>query len=300
VASKLAATAALLVLLGSGAATAADAWSFGAQLDADYDGNAGSAGASHDVRSTQRLGGGVNATYMQRWGLFTALELRGALDGADDLDIGGLSFLRAATRVRLLHKPGQSFHVPVLAAWGTVGRRDYRSAIRDSADYRGGVSLAEPINTAVQARLEATVMRRDASTRVFDQREKAIAASLDWNVASWFTLYGGYRIASGDIVITAEGGGIVPKNEHHYLYAYAEAVEPDDAFGPDWNAFRVPARTHVASLGVNVPLGADLALDAQLQHARAEADVGDGSAFGYPGGIRYDRTLGGVSLLMRF
>jgi hypothetical protein len=211
-----------------------------------------------------------------------------------------LSFIRAAARVRLLHKPGEGFYVPVLAAWGSAGRRDFGSAIRDSNDYRGGVYVAEPLTTAIQARVEAMFSRRDSSGRVFDLHERSYAASLDWSAAPWLTLYGEYRLTQGGIVVTAEGGGITPKHEHQYLALYAEAIEPDDAFGEDWNAFRVQARTRIASIGANVPLPGGMALDAQLQRARSAADTGGGSIYGSAGGLGYDRWLGGISLLMRF
>ena len=297
--SKAGSLAALALLAAWSGCALAGSWSYGAQAGVEYDSNVANAGTDGDERSTERIDAGVDAAYARPFGLFTALQLRAGLEATADLEFDKLSFARVSARVRVLHKPGAGFYVPVLAAWGSAGLREGGSSIRDGSDWRGGVYLIEPLTTAVQARLEAQLSRREASGRAFDLDERAVAASLDWAVAPWLTLYGGYRVSRGGLVISAEGGGVTPKSEHQYLELYAEAIEPDDAFGEDWNAFRVEARTQVASLGLNVPLTGDLSLDAQLRRAHAEADLGDGSIYGFAGGLAYDRWLGTISRLMR-
>jgi hypothetical protein len=238
--------------------------------------------------------------YTLRLGLHNALQLRGALDGEQDLDLDELSYARAALRLRYLVKPGEGFYVPTFAIWGGAAGRDYGSAIRDSFDYRGGAYVSEPLTTAIQVRIEGAYARRDSASRVFDLSERSVAASLDWAPASWLTLYGELRVADGDIAVTAEGGGIAPKTEHLYLASYADAIEPDDAFGDEWNAFRVPARTRIASFGVNVPVGGTFAVDFVVQQVRSKADIAGAPAIGYGDGFRYDRIVGGVSLLARW
>jgi hypothetical protein len=274
----------------AGASAAPGAWSAAGELAAGYDSNIGNAGSSDDERAAASAYAGASATYERRFGLYTALEARGSLSGEQVFDLEDLSSARAALRLRLLHKPGEGFHVPVLAAWVSAGAREYGSAIRDGAEYRAGVSAAAPLTTAVQVRAEATRSRREADGRVFDLGVFSYGLSADWTVAPRLVVYGGVRIDDGDFAVSAEGHGeIEPKTEHLYLEDRAGAIEPDAAFGEDWWAFRADGRTLLAIAGANVPLTGDLALDLQVQ--RGESQMGQFS---------YERWLGSVSLLARW
>jgi hypothetical protein len=275
------------VLVPACAVAGPSPWSYTGELGASYDDNANNALDETQDASTLRASAG--ATYTHRIGLYAAVQARGALEG-EASDPGGLSFVGAEARLRALAKPGQGFYVPVLAVWGAAGTRDFGSAIRDGNDYRVGAYLFEPLTTALHARLEASTARREADGRAFDVEEEAWAVQLDWAPAAWGTLYGEYRRKSGDIVISLEGGGIEPKSYHDQLEALAVAIEPDDAYGEDWHALRLDgARTTIVTLGLNVPLRADLSLDAQLLNADARVY-----------GFGYERWIGGVSLLLRF
>ena len=283
--------AVLILLLAAPGAHAAQGWSGDAELGAGLDSNAGNSQTDSDRNETAGVyaGGGVN--YEQRLGLHTAVQGRAALSGEMATDVEDLSNARLGLRLRLLHKPGEGFYVPVLAAWAGAGARAYGSAIRDSHEFRGGVYLLEPLTTAVQARVEVSALRRDARGRAFDADVRSAGLNLEWLVQPWLTLYGGVRMDDGDITVSAfdEDDSVEPKTQHRYLEPLAAAIEPDPAFGPGWYAFRVDGRTTIASLGGNVPLGSGFALD--LQALRAEAEVED---------FTYERWLGSISLLKRF
>src|SRR5689334_24947006 len=104
----------LALLLGAAPASAAP-WSSGAELGAGYDSNTGNAGSNGDVRDAATVDTGVNATWERRFGLFTALQWRNSLSAEQVFGLEDLSSVRATTRLRLLHKPGEGFYVPVLA-----------------------------------------------------------------------------------------------------------------------------------------------------------------------------------------
>jgi hypothetical protein len=292
---------AMIALLLAAPAAAFQPWTFDAELGAGYDSNPRNASNGEDeAQSLVRAGGGI--TREVRFTPYTALQLRAALAAEHNLDYDQLSHARLDTRARLLFKPGGGFHVPLVAGWVSLGGRDFGSGIRDSYDYRGGIYVMEPVTTQLAVRLEAMASQRDSASRVFDLRETAFSANVDWALASWLTAYAGYRHGSGDIVVTALGGDVDPKSYHLYLVGPAAAAERDDAYPDDdddsddeddtddWLAYRLDATTQVITLGFNVPLAPDVALDVQGQNATAELDSG----------YSYDRTLGAVTLLLRF
>ncbi|MGQ0585596.1 MAG: hypothetical protein ACT4PK_00100 [Gammaproteobacteria bacterium] len=277
----------LLLIMGQ---AAAGSWSYGGELGAGYDSNLGNAGDDHDTRDSVAVFAGASATWEQRFGLYSAVQLRGNLATDQYDDIADLSNVRGSLRVRGLHKPGKGFHTPVLGASLAIGLRDYGSAIRDGGDLRAGVSLAAPLTTALQWRLEAAQERRTADGRAFDLDTTSYSLDLDWRVASSTTLYGGVRRDDGQFAITARGEGVIsPKREHLYLEPIADVIEADAAFGNDWWAFRVEAEALIGTAGLNVALTPDLSLD--LQALRAQTTVGK---------LSYERWIGSLGLLARF
>lgn len=307
---KLAWTITLLLVAGS--ASAANPVTFGGELGATYDGNPGNAHSSGDVRPTERISAGANATWTQRFGEFTALQLRGALDGEGDVQLPDLSFGRLGARVRLLNKPGEGFYVPVLALWTSGDYKVSGSTIRSGDEWRVGAYVSEPVTTQISTRLGFSWTRSDSRSRVFDGQSRACEFSVDWTVLPQLSVYGEFQLGSGPIVVSAEGDNtIVPKSEHLYLDQVADSVESDPAFGDDWFAFRLNARTRVATVGVNLPLTRDISLDLQLRQIHSVADTsgaayaGGGGGGGGGGGAAYsgfdyDRWIGGISLLLRF
>ena len=280
---------AAMLLLASGRA-AAGQWTFAVDLGAGYDSNLGNAGDDHDTRDSVATLAGASATFEQRFGLFTALQVRANFATEQFGDLADLSSERGALRLKVLHKPGKGFYTPVLAASLAAGVRDYGSAIRDGSDVRAGVSLATPLTTAIQWRLEAAQTRREADGRSFDLDTNSYSLDLDWRVSSGLTLYGGVRRDDGDFAITAPGEGeVTPKREHRYLGPIAETIEADPAFGNDWWAFRIEASALIGTAGFNVALTPDLSLD--LQALRAVTSVGKFS---------YERWIGSLGLLYRW
>ncbi len=277
---------ALAAPLGASAGT----WTYGGELGAGYDSNLGNSGDDHDTRDSVVAFAGASATWQQRYGRYSALQVRANLASDQLDDIADLSNVRGALRLRVLHKPGKSFYTPVLAASLAAGLREYGSAIRDGSDLRAGFSLAAPLTTAVQWRAEAARTRRVADGRAFDLDTTSYALDLDWLLTPRLTLYGGMRQDDGDFVITAYGDGdISPKRQHRYLEPIADVIEADPAFGNDWWAFRVEGRARIGTAGLNVALTPDLSLD--LQALRAETTVGEFS---------YERWIGSLGLLVRW
>lgn len=300
---------AALALAWAGSAAAVAGWSYDAELGAGYDDNPGNAASrSDDQRETGIVDGSVGATWVHPFTLYTALNVRASLGGEEYTDIAQLSNLKGELRLRLLHKPGKGFYVPVLAAWVAGGARDSRDALRDAWLYRAGAYLTEPVTTQIQARLGASFLRRDSASRVFDGDIRSYEANLDWAPVPMLTLYGGYRLDRGPIVVSAENQNpvitVVPKTEHAILVNIADHIEADPAFGSDWYAFRVHGSTAIGTLGANYQLSQDWSLDGQLRYATASVNYPPYSGGGGPPpgsyDVKYARWIGGISLLLRF
>lgn len=278
------------VALGLAASAQADTWTRAAELSAGYDSNVGNAGQRENQKDVTSLHASAGLGWERRYGRFTALQLQGAASVEPVFGLDQLTNAGVMGRLRVLHKPGKGFYTPVLAAWVATGARDYGSRIRDSMDYRAGVSAAVPLTTRVQARVEAQRVQRESRRRVYDLAYSSYALNLDWAAAERLTVYANVRFNDGPFVVSAFGDGdIQPKVEHRYLEDAAEAVEADPAFGDDWWAFRMDGRTRIDTLGFNVPLTGALALDVQAQHSDARS-----SGFGY------ERWLGSAGLLFRW
>jgi hypothetical protein len=283
--------AALLAVLALGApASTVAAVSYGGSLGVAYDSNAGNAGEAHDVRDVSLAFASAGASREWRFGKYTAVQLQGALFAEQATGLEDLSNAGLGARIRLLRKPGKGFYTPVLAAWFGAGAREYGSAIRDGADYRAGISATEPLTTALQLRLEVQRVQREASGRVFDLGHTSSALNVDWLAAPRLTVYAGARYNDGQFAVTADGeGDISPKREHLYLEQHADAIEADPAFGEDWWAFRLEGHAVVTTLGFNLALTPDLALDAQVQRSVASTS-----------GFDYARALGSLGFLFRW
>ena len=282
-ASRLAALA-LLLPLGADAGT----WTYGGELAAGYDSNVGN--STHDEFDSTTVYGAASAGRELRYGLYTALQFNASASAEQYDDKEDLSNVGGQLRVRLLHKPGRGFSTPVFGVWASAGARDYGSRIRDSNEYRGGVSAALPVTTAVQLRAEAQWNERRSSGRVFDLGSTSYALNADWAAAPGLTVYGAVRFTDGQYAVTADGEGeIQPKSEHRYLEERADRIEADPAFGADWWAFRIDSEAWIGTAGFNLALSPTIALDMQV--LRSESGMGE---------FTYERWLASVGLLIRW
>lgn len=267
---------------------------FSGDLGAGYDSNVFNAAPGWE-EGLAFATAGAHGNLNRRLGDATSLLGRLSLTGETYEHVEGLTNGKAALMLRVSHRPGAGFFVPVLAGWVSAAWWEFDSRIRDSVEYRGGVYLLEQLTTALRARVSLTASQRVSESEAFDLEGIAAGVDLDWLAAPSLTVYTGYQFRDGDIASTS---GL--------LYGYADVGEPDDAFavpaapaklthipgggsGTPY-AYRFPATTHVGTLGVNLPIGSGLSLDVQAQYADSSTDAN----------LDYERWIGSVSLLARF
>lgn len=215
----------------------------------------------------------------------TAMTLRGQVQGDAYHEFDKLSNGRALALVRVAWKPGQGFFTPVLSGWASAARLEYGSQIRTGNEYRGGVFLTQQVTTTISARAEIKGFHRESEGRVFDLSGQSAALSFNWMLLPVLGVSAGFEYQTGDATSSAAPSVRIARA--------AEVIEPDDAFGglaANQFAYRIDARTRIASLGLNWRFSRDWALDAQLQSVSVDGDFGN----------QYDRLLGVIGILVRF
>jgi len=259
---------------------------WGGDVGVGYDDNVGNASENFDTRDSSVVSLGANLDYVRALSLNTALVLRGGLQGEGYEAEDGLSNGRLLAVVRLSHRPSGGFYMPTFAGWVSAAALEFDSAARDGFEFRGGLSMTEPLTTALSTRLSVAASQRQSDSDVFDLSTWSAGLNLDWALTPNFTLYTGYQFQDGDVV---SSGTVLPKSSHIAGgCGVASACDPDDALDGQF-AYQLDASTHVGTVGLNVPLSQRLALDAQAR--RVDSSTG--------GGTSYERWQGMVSVLMR-
>ena len=277
--------AALLLLAAPAGADHHVRVNWSGDLGVGYDDNVGNAAEDNDMRDSTVVSAGLNLDYTRALSLNTGLLLRGGLQGEGYVDEDKLSNARLLGMARLSHRPAGGFYMPTFAGWVSAGALESGSSMRSGFEFRGGLFMTEPLTTAVSARFSLTASERQSDSAAFDLSTWSAGINLDWAVTPGFTLYTGYQFQDGDVAST----GTVPPKSSHIAggCGSASACDPDDALDGQF-VYRVGARTHVATLGFNVPLSGRMSVDGQVR--RADASAGDNG---------YARWQGVVSLLMR-
>lgn len=273
-----------LVVLGLALPTAqAESLRFNAGLGGGYDDNVrlSENDKSDSAFTALSLSAERSFFFSPSWGLLA----RGSLLGEVMHEFEELSNAKARALLRGLYRPRGGFYAPLLAVWGSAARWEFDSEIRRSNEYRGGVFIAQPLTTRLNARLELAVSRRSAEGAVFDLSGQSAALSLSWMALERLSLNLGYEFQTGDTAPSAD------LNLH--IVRAAERIEADDAFGglaDNQFAYRIDTDTHIVTTGLNWRLTRNWALDGQVQAIDAEGESGFG----------YERLIGVLSLLARF
>lgn len=263
---------------------------FNGDLGLGYDSNPGNSQNEQDIRDSSFASGGLHAQYARHFTSFTSLQVRGSLLGEAHEGVEGLSNGRTVGMLRLVHRPAGGFFMPSFAIWGSAGWLEYNSRLRDGNEFRAGVSMTQPVNTAFTARLSVMASERNSTSEVFDLSGVSAGLNVDWRLLPALTLYSAYQFYQGDVASSTS-------------QLLSGIGEPDDAYktlavsgkfshisGGSLFAYRLDADSNIFTVGGNQSLSRNLSLDLQAQYLDVQADEGS----------RYERWITQAALLARF
>lgn len=207
-----------------------------------------------------------------------ALQARFGVDTQGFSRSEGLDSAKASLQLRYLLRPGSSFYTPTLALSGSAAWWEFDSALRDSAEYRAGLFIAEQLTTRISARLSGNLDWRQSRGEVFDLRTRTAGVDLDWALTHRFAIYAGFQRRWGQFVTTRPTAPPLPA-----------VFAPDDAFDGEF-ATRLDGDANITTAGMNFAFTQWLALDVQGTFVEA----------GATSGLHYRRTQAVASLLARF
>jgi outer membrane autotransporter protein len=194
----------------------------------------------------------------------------------------------------LQYRTSASFGAPTFGLFARGTADQYSSELRSGHRLAVGVSWRQPLTDRLELFGTLTRNSRDAEHPVFETRDNAARLSVDYSLGRG-TLYGAGEYRRGDAVSSVRPGfetAVVSK----------AAVRDDAYFDYALFAHRYAAKTWLATLGYNWPLGSRDSLDFSARRAHSTPtnmlDAGGGPYAGGP--PSYTANQFSAAYLMRF
>lgn len=221
----------------------------------------------------------------------TRLALSG-FAGVDAFDrYRGLSNLSAGVQGEFQYRSSGKFAAPTFGVFARATVDAYDSYLRDGYRHSVGMRMLQPLTDRLDLFAAIAYNERDGRSKVFDGHDYSVQFNFDYAVSGKDTIYLGGEYRRGHATSTAR-----PSLDYVDI---AEAIVEDDAFPNSgrW-AYRLKARTEIATLGYNLGLHDDHSLDFSVRWVRSTALERPT----YPGAdtVRYYDLQAGVSYLIRF
>jgi len=201
----------------------------------------------------------------------------------------GLSRVFLGIQGELQYRSSGEFDAPTFGIFGRAAADLYESRLRDGYRYSAGVRILQPLTDRIEAFGALAYNVRDGRDRVFDNRDYSARLNFDYAVSSRGALYLSGEYRRGQTVSTARSDP-APN--------VIEAEVRDDAFSDvARQAYRLKAKTEIATLGYSHGLGGDQSVDFSLRWVRSTVlpqPAGGGET------IRYYDTQATVAYLIRF
>lgn len=203
-------------------------------------------------------------------------------------DYEGLSRLYGTVRGELQYRTSGSFGAPTYALFARVTGEAFESYLRDGYRTAIGLSVLKPVTDRITLFGALTHNRRDANSTVFTGHDNSVRFNVDFAATEKSTLYftGEYR--RGDTVSSG-----LPSLQSLDI---AKSFARDDAFNDQLFAYRLEAKTYLATIGYNLPFGPRDALDFSFRHVQSTSTE---SSIVY-GKSRYYTDQVSLTYLMRF
>ena len=190
----------------------------------------------------------------------------------------------------LQYRASGDFATPTFGLFGRAAVDYYDSVLRDGYRYTVGGRVLQPLTDKIDLFAALAYNRRDGKSRVFDNQDYSGRLNLDYSLSAKGTLYAGAEYRRGQTVSSA-------RPELAFVDV-AQAIVPDDAFSDGRGAYRLKAKTWIATLGYSHGLQEDQSLDFSVRWVQSTAL----SRPTFPGAgiVRYYDTQATVAYLIRF
>ncbi|MGZ5003318.1 MAG: hypothetical protein ACXWBM_09005 [Chthoniobacterales bacterium] len=240
------------------AASARENWIFDIRSGVLYDSNVSNSDRSADVEHDFAWHGVVDAGQGFQLNDNLRLSVFGEMDGEVWATYDGLSNFRPGLSTNLRYRFGLGRNAPWIRLETKVAYADFAEARRSGWDVlpavRGGISLNERFKLEAGYQYECFAAR-DA---VFEQNAHRVSLHGKLDITSSLQVAIGYTYRYGDVTSTA----IPPRPD---IVRIAEAREFIDTFDELYVAYRFPASTHIASVGISQTLTNSVALQASYE-----------------------------------
>ena len=178
-----------------------------------------------------------------------------------------------------------------------VTRAPAGDALRDGYRHAFGVTVQKPVTDRVQLFGALTRNISDGKSAVFDTRSTSLRGNADWSLGRWDTVYLGAEYRTGDSVSTVSRND--PVRTLGFVNTAGGNIIQDDAFNDTTrDAYRLKARTLIATLGYNRAFGERHALDVSWR--RAQSSVQNAVAPAGGSDLRYTVNQYALAYLVRF
>jgi hypothetical protein len=256
-----------------------------------YDDNVSRAWRGPDVLSDTSISLGAQMARFFPVDKHTRVMLAGSVGGEKFDRYGGLDRVFGALRGELQHRPSAEFFAPTWTLFGRVVGEYYDSSLRRGWRYSLGASVVQPLTDRIQLLATLAHNERNAKSSVFDGRDNSAQIGLDYALAEKHTLYASGEYRRGDIV--SDGRPSLAAID------LAKWFAADNAFpGKNLFAYRLEAKTTIATVGYNYALSEAHALDVSWR--RSVAKSVDTPSYSGASSARYEVNQYSLSYLLRF
>jgi hypothetical protein len=202
----------------------------------------------------------------------------------------GLSRFFLGVDGELQYRASGEFAAPTFGLFGRAAVDFYDSDLRDGYRYTVGGRVLQPVTDKIDLFAALAYNRRDGKSRVFDNEEYSARLNLDYSLSAKGTLYLGAEYRRGQTVSSA-------RPELAFVDV-AQAIVLDDAFNDGRGAYRLKAKTWIATLGYSHGLQEDQSLDFSVRWVQSTAL----SRPTFPGAgiVRYYDAQATIAYLIRF
>jgi hypothetical protein len=283
----------------------AGTWFFDVAATAAHDDNLSRAELSDDTKGDAygEVSGSAGQVFQLTGNTTLVMSASGRYVRFDTYD--GLNRWGAAFDANVRHKFGLGRDVPWASLGFSVEHQDFDKNVRDSWFYSTGLRVGKTLGERLDlfGGLSYLVRRADHSRGVSEtdlgpegeEESDGFNSGGAFDLDGWQVSLGADFFATQQLAISAayayyDGDVVSSSTPYHEIVEYATAITRDPAFGGDFYAFRLEAKSHTYSLDLNYALGRDSSIGVGYERMQTKGDYGND----------YDSNIVRVTLMANF